>query len=100
MTQKRLTASRPWHLAVWLLAVFGLAAGIPGFGQSDRGNLTGTVTDTNGAVIQGAAITLTETQTGSAYNGKSGPEGLFNFPQLPPGTYALEVNAAGFETYR
>lgn len=100
MTQSRLTAQRPWRLAVWLLVMFGLAAGITGFAQSGRGTITGTVTDANGAVIQGAAITLTETHTGSVYNGKSGPEGLFNFPELPPGTYALDVTASGFEAYR
>jgi hypothetical protein len=85
---------------ILLLVAFGLVAGVPVVAQSGRGTLTGTIKDTNGAVIQGAAITLTETQTGSSYDSKSGPEGLFAFPELPPGTYALEVNAPGFETFR
>jgi len=74
-----------------------LVAGVPVVAQSGRATLTGTVTDTNGAVIPGAAITLKETQTGSSYDSKSGPEGLFTFTELSPGNYALEVNAAGFE---
>jgi hypothetical protein len=94
------TAHRTWRLLILLLVAFGLVAGVPVVAQSGRGTLTGTIKDTNGAVIQGAAITLTETQTGSSYDSKSGPEGLFAFPELPPGTYALEVNAPGFETFR
>ncbi|HEY1159003.1 MAG TPA: carboxypeptidase regulatory-like domain-containing protein, partial [Terracidiphilus sp.] len=93
------TAQRPLRLAVWLLVAFCLAAVIPGLAQSGRGTLTGTVTDTNGAVIPGAAITLRETQTGSSYDNKSGSEGLFTFPELPPGTYALAISAPGFESY-
>jgi hypothetical protein len=89
-----------WRLLTLLLVAFGLVAGVPAVAQSGRGTLTGTINDTNGAVIPGAAITLTETQTGSSYDSKSGPEGLFTFPELPPGTYTLEANAPGFKTYR
>src|SRR6202041_3487787 len=98
MNRNRPTAHRTWRLLLLLLAAFGLVAGVPIVAQSGRGTLTGTIKDTNGAVIQGATITLTETQTGSPYDSKSGPEGLFTFPELPPGTYTLEVNAPGFET--
>jgi hypothetical protein len=83
-----------------MLVAFGLVAGVPVVAQSGRGTLTGTITDTTGGVIPGATVTLKETQTGSSYNSKSGPEGLFTFTELPPGTYALEVNAAGFEAFR
>ncbi len=100
MNRNRPTAHRTWRLLLLLLAAFGLVAGVPVLAQSGRGSLTGTINDTSGAVIQGAAITLTETQTGSPYDSKSSPEGLFTFPELPPGTYTLEVNANGFETYR
>jgi hypothetical protein len=100
MNRNRPTAHRTWRLLLLLLVAFGLVAGVPIVAQSGRGTLTGTIKDTSGAVIQGAAISLTETQTGSPYDSKSGPEGLFTFPELPPGTYSLEVNATGFETYR
>jgi hypothetical protein len=100
MMQQNLTAQRPWRLAVWLLTVFGLIAGVPVAAQSGRGTLTGSVKDQSGAIIPGASLLLTEIQTGSRYNATSGGEGLFTFPELPPGTYALEVSATGFETYR
>jgi Carboxypeptidase regulatory-like domain/TonB dependent receptor len=100
MDHTRPMAHRTWRLLILLLVAFGLVAGVPVVAQSGRGTLTGTVKDANGAVIQGAAISLKETQTGSSYDSQSGPEGLFTFPELPPGTYTLAVSATGFETYR
>ena len=99
MEQNLPTAQRTWRLLIWMLVAFGLVAGVPGAAQSGRGTLTGTITDTNGAVIQGAAITLTENQTGSSYDSKSGSEGFFTFPELPPGTYTLAISAPGFQSY-
>ena len=61
-------ARHTWRLLTLLLVALGLVAGIPAMAQSGRGTLSGTTTDTNGAVIQGASIALTETQTGSTYN--------------------------------
>ncbi|MGD0737499.1 MAG: carboxypeptidase regulatory-like domain-containing protein [Terracidiphilus sp.] len=100
MSYTRPPAHRIWRLLFLMLVAFGLVAGVPVVAQSGRGTLTGTITDTTGGVIPGATVTLKETQTGSSYNSKSGPEGLFTFTELPPGTYALEVNAAGFEAFR
>jgi len=95
-----LRAHKTLRLAVWLLAVFGLVAGIPSLAQSGRGTLTGSVKDTTGAVVPGAALNLKETNTGSTYATQASAEGLFTFPELPPGSYAMEVSDAGFETYR
>jgi outer membrane receptor protein involved in Fe transport len=100
MDHTRSTAQRTWRLVILLLVAFGLMAGVPVVAQSGRGTLNGIAKDANGAAIQGATIVLKETQTGSSYNGKSGPEGLFSFPELPPGSYELAVSATGFETYR
>ena len=100
MNHTRPAAHRTWRLLIMLLVAFGLVAGVPVVAQSGRGTLTGTVNDTNGAVIQDAAIALREIQTGSSYDSKSGPEGLFTFPELPPGIYTLIVSASGFETFR
>ena len=99
MMQKNLTAQRPWRLAVWLLAVFGFAAGIPGLAQSGRGTLTGSVNDSTGASVPGASLDLKETNTGSRYAAKATSEGLFTFPELPPGSYTLAVTYPGFESY-
>ena len=93
------TAQRPCYLAVWLLLTLCLMAGIPAVAQAGRGTLTGSVKDTTGASISGASLNLTETSTGSRYTGVASDQGLFKFPELPPGTYALTVTSPGFESF-
>lgn len=99
MIHKNLTAQRPWHLAVLLLVLLGLASGIHVPAQSGRGTLIGSVKDPTGAIIPGASLELKESNTGSAYTGTSSPEGLFTFPELQPGHYTLTVTGPGFESY-
>ncbi len=57
----------------------------------------GQVTDATNAAIPGATIGVTNRETGLQRTGKSDQEGRFNFPQLPPGTYSVKVEADGFE---
>ena len=94
-----LRASQTWRLSMLLLVAFGLVTGVPITAQSGRGTLTGIVNDANGSVVPGASLNLTETNTGSKYDGATTSDGLFSFPELPPGTYALEINATGFESF-
>ncbi len=88
-----------WRVAGWLLVVLSLWVGIPVLAQSSRGTLIGTVKDSNGALIPGAALSLKETNTGSSYTSKATADGLFSFNELPPGSYTLTVTAPGFEAY-
>lgn len=99
MIHTNLTARRTWCLAVWLLLTLCLAAGVPGIAQSGRGTLTGSVKDANGTVVQGAAVTLKATDTGSVYRAVASGDGLYTFPELPPGTYSLTVTAPGFASF-
>ncbi len=99
MIHATLTAQRPRHFAVWLLVAFFLLAGIPCLAQSSRGTLAGSVVDATGAGIPHASLVLKETNTGSRYEAEASPQGLFTFPELPPGSYALTVNSPGFESY-
>ena len=66
------------------------------FAQSERGTITGTVTDSSGAVIPGAKVIITNTQTGVAVNVPSNESGDYTVPQLQVGTYSVRVEKEGF----
>jgi Carboxypeptidase regulatory-like domain len=59
--------------------------------------ILGQVTDTAGAAIPGAAVTITSRETGMQRSVKSDQEGRFNFPQLKPGAYSVKIEAVGFD---
>jgi hypothetical protein len=67
--------------------------------QTDRGTITGTVTDPTGAVIANAPIEAKNTGTGQVYPVTSTATGNFTIVQLPPGTYELSANVQGFKKY-
>ncbi len=68
------------------------------FAQSDRGTITGTVTDPAGAVIGGAAIKAKNTATGMEYPTVTTNTGNYTLAQLPTGPYELTVSMSGFKT--
>lgn len=68
------------------------------FGQSATTSLHGTVSDAKGAVISGAALTLTNPATGFSRAVKTDDQGTYQFIEVPPSTYLLTVTAAGFAT--
>src|SRR5271168_4063155 len=59
--------------------------------------ITGTVTDKQGAVVSGAKITLIQPTTGLSKESVSNESGVFSFPGLNLGVYNLKVTATGFE---
>src|SRR4051794_12471938 len=66
--------------------------------QSERGTISGTVHDATGAVVPGAKVTLTNSQTGVTFALPSNAGGDFTVPQLPVGTYTVKFEKAGFRT--
>ncbi len=61
--------------------------------------LEGTVTDTSGAVIPGAGITLRNTSTNQTRELTTNEEGFFRAEALPVGTYEVRVDHPGFASY-
>ena len=61
-------------------------------------SINGRITDKSGAVIPNAALKLTLQSTGAVRDGVSDSSGQYQFSQLPPGSYTLEVSASGFAT--
>lgn len=67
--------------------------------QSDRGTITGTISDPNGALIPNAAIIATSAGSQTEYRSQSTETGNYTLASLPAGTYNLRVEAAGFRAY-
>jgi hypothetical protein len=65
--------------------------------QSTTGTLTGIVTDPQGAIVSGATITLTNSETRVETRTTSNDQGEFVFPSVPPGRYSLGVEATNFK---
>jgi len=63
------------------------------------GSISGVVMDSTGAVIVGANVSATETQTGVRTETVTDSKGFYNFPYLPIGTYTVEIRSTGFKTY-
>ena len=85
--------------AILLLLCGGLVIGANlAHAQSSNANLSGTVTDSSGAVIVGARLTLSNTASHSIATYQSDDGGRYVFRDLEPGTYSLEAAKAGFET--
>lgn len=63
------------------------------------GTLTGAVTDSSGAAIPQASVTITSTAIGVARTYTTTALGLYSFVELPPSTYQLKIEAKGFSSY-
>ncbi|HVF57088.1 MAG TPA: TonB-dependent receptor [Pyrinomonadaceae bacterium] len=75
-----------------------MACATSAFGQSDRGTLTGTVTDPSGAVVPNAKVTVTNLESGEVRETTTGDEGSFTLPELRANPYKLTVEAPGFKS--
>jgi len=59
--------------------------------QSANGTISGLVLDPSGAPIAGAEILIANDATGLQYSGRTSAEGMYVVPNLPPGTYRVQV---------
>src|SRR5436190_17773996 len=82
-------------LTAFCLLLFG-ALPFAAHGQSATATLSGTVEDTNGAVVPGAAITAVNNGTQLTRKTTTNEQGHFTIPLLPPGSYTLKAQAQGF----
>ena len=85
-------------LAVGLILLTAWAATLRGQAGASA-QISGLVSDPSGALVPNAKVTATHAATGLVRTTLSGPDGLYVIPNLPVGSYKLEVQASGFETY-
>jgi hypothetical protein len=66
-------------------------------GQAVNGTLLGTVTDSSGAVVNGATVTIIEMKTGVRHSSTTNESGNYEFGNLPPGRYEVGADHEGFK---
>ena len=78
-----------------LCAVMVLSTGL----LAQTGSISGTVTDSTGAVVQGAQVGVRNLGTGENHVTKTGSTGTYSLPNLPVGNYEITAKQVNFKTY-
>ena len=82
------------YIAKFLTIVFALALSQSAFAQS-TGSLSGTISDPNGAIVQGANVTVKNISTNLTRDAVSNEEGRWTVSLLPVGTYSVTYEKEG-----
>ena len=83
-----------WALVVTLLCAVGTASA-----QDPRGTLTGTVTDSSGAVLPGVTLVMKNNETGIAQQVVTDSDGRYQVFYVNPGTYSVTAELTGFKRF-
>ena len=84
-------------LSCFLLALLVIVVG-SATAQTFRGTILGSVTDSSGAAITGAAVTIKNLDTGLTRTVSTSDDGSYSAPELPIGNYSVTVEKAGFKS--
>ena len=84
--------------AATMVALMLLAGGTRANAQATTATLVGTVTDTTGAALGNATVTITNQSTGQTYVHQTNDSGNYEFTLLPPGVYSMQVIDTGFSS--
>src|SRR5689334_17766187 len=87
--------SRKSSLALFVVFLLVVTAAM---GQTDRGSISGHVTDPNGGGVANAKITATNLNTAETREVKTSDDGNYTIPELKADPYKVTVEAAGFKT--
>ena len=91
--------SSRWGVAVAIACatLLMMLAAAPGWAQTFRGTIQGTVTDSSGAALVGATVTIRNVETGVDRITKTTTDGAYLMPELQVGTYTVSVSMNGFQ---
>jgi len=70
----------------------------PAVAQNPTATISGVVKDSSGAVVPGATVTVTNTDTGLNRSGMTAADGAYKFPALPVGKYEIRAEHPGFQS--
>ncbi len=74
-----------------------LFTALPAAAQFDRGQISGTIKDAQGAVVPGVTVSATQLDTQTVRNTVTDSSGFYTFPNLPPGKYDVAAELTGFK---
>jgi hypothetical protein len=80
-----------------LLSITTAAVSLPTVAQIANGSVTGLLTDSAGAVVPNAELTILKTETGITQQTHANGDGIYTFPALQTGTYKVTVSLPGFK---
>src|SRR5213593_4063624 len=86
-------------ISLALVLSLSVVTSVTATGQGSTAQISGTVKDQSGAVLPGAEITATQTETGAVRMTLSDETGSYVLLNLPVGPYKLEVSLPGFRTF-
>jgi hypothetical protein len=88
---------RYYKLLSYLAAVLLLCLPLSVLGQAVSATLLGTVTDSTGAAVPNAKVTITSADTSAVHTVATNSSGNYTFPDLAPGTYSVSAEGSGFK---
>src|ERR1700686_1668019 len=98
---RQVDAHRPWPATApraLLVAALSLCLAVAGLAQStNSSDLRGTVTDSTGAVIPGATVTIVNTETGVTTGLTTNSSGIYDSVSIRPGKYRITFGKDGFQ---
>src|SRR5271165_245324 len=90
--------TKRWVLAAVSILVLATAS-IPALGQVTAGTIIGTVTDPQGAAVQGATVTVTDLSKGTADTTITNESGNYTVTHLLPDHYSVKIESPGFKAF-
>ena len=86
------------YIVLWTCLV-AIALLVPSLvcAQAYFGTVSGELSDTTGALVQGASVVLTDQQKGFEFRTTSDSSGRYLFRSIPPGTYTVSADVKGFQ---
>ena len=85
------------YLAALTIVLTVVTPFVPAAEAQTAGTITGAVQDASGAVLPGVTVTVRNLGTGLVRTSTTGAEGRYGLPALPPGSYEVRAELAGFK---